>query len=201
MSNEDTLKLIGKVLPPGIHADRDAIHVAVLPVISDEEYICAGMRLNFKYGSRTNVVRAKGREYDDPGVGIADPFLIEEVKLGQRFFMFMKPGSVTGMRHHWNHAGVDTVFPEESESEKWMRTFAQKWNFNYEELIQEASASDQRGEGGYDYNHYIVAMGRDLHSASELGEDHDLFWRHLEVLTGKKFNDKHQRNFGWSCSC
>ena len=136
MSNEDTLKLIGKVLPPGIHADRDAIHVAVLPVISDEEYICAGMRLNFKYGSRTNVVRAKGREYDDPGVGIADPFLIEEVKLGQRFFMFMKPGSVTGMRHHWNHAGVDTVFPEESESEKWMRTFAQKWNFNYEELRQ-----------------------------------------------------------------
>lgn len=51
------------------------------------------------------------------------------------------------------------------------------------------------------WGRYIVAEGHDLHSAGELGEDYDLFWEHLEGLTGEQYDDDHRRGLGWSCTC
>lgn len=82
------------------------------------------------------------------------------------------------------------------QSEKWLRDFAERWNFDFPELIRAASAAATPTT----YN-YAVARGIDLHSPRELGQDHDLFWSHLEVYTGKRFNVEHQRLFTWSCSC
>ena len=81
-------------------------------------------------------------------------------------------------------------------SEQWLRAFAEKWNFAYDDLLREASASSND-----EWERYITAYDIDLHSAEELGEDHDLFWSHLEVLTGKTFDHPHRKRFGWSCSC
>lgn len=53
--------------------------------------------------------------------------------------------------------------------------------------------------GGED--NYVTAHGQDLHSAGELGEDHDKFWDNLEIYTGKKFDGVHRERFGWSCTC
>ena len=81
-------------------------------------------------------------------------------------------------------------------SERWLRTFADRWNFNYDDMVREASALST-----IEWDNFITAQDTDLHSAEELGEDHDLFWSHLEVLTGKTFDHPHRKRFGWSCSC
>ena len=79
-----------------------------------------------------------------------------------------------------------------SEAEAWLRAFAERWHFNYDEMIA----------GGLEEEGYVVAMGRDLHYASELDPgDEEAFWRNIQILTGKKFDPVHRQRFGWSCSC
>ena len=160
-------------------------------MIADEDYLHAGQPLRLAYGTHT-LAKAAHVLDDDNCIGIADPFLsYRGIRKGQKFWCFLKPGTVVGMRHHWTHPAFDQVPPSSGESEKWLRQFADKWNFDYDEMIAEAQNPDG----------YVVARGIDLHSADELGGDCSLFWMHLEALTGKEFDDEHQKNFGWSCSC
>lgn len=165
---------------------RDAIHIAILPVIAEADFLSAGEQIGFVYGT-TNMVKA-----DPNGIGVVDPFLHDMIRKGDRFWMFLMPNTITGLRHEWTHPGVDNQPVSKSESEKWLRVFASQWNFNYNEMIENAS-----GEEGQ----YITAQGVDLHGRSELGADHDLFWQHLEAMTGKRFGEQHREEFIWSCSC
>jgi len=183
MTNQER---IGKLLDAD--ATRDAVHIAVLPVIADAD-IYPGEQVKLVYGTTDRAVRAG---YNRPGIGVADPFLKDYIEAGQRFFVFIHPNTVIGMRHVWEHPAIDNVQFPINASELWLRQFADRWNFDYDELIQGAQA----GAGGY-----VVASGMDLHSGTELGPDHDLFWTHLENLTGKTFEVEHRQNFGWSCSC
>jgi len=34
---------------------------------------------------------------------IVDPYLAEEVEAGQRFWLFLYPDTITGLRHIWSH--------------------------------------------------------------------------------------------------
>lgn len=182
MTNQER---IGKLLSD--EATRDAVHIAVLPVIA-HQIIYPGDRVKLVYGTTDRVARATS----DTSIGVADPFLENRVEEGERFFVFIHPNTIVGMRHVWQHPKIDNVEFPTNASELWLRQFADRWNFDYNQLISEAIA----GAGGY-----AVAQGMDLHGASELGADHDLFWSHLENLTGKKFDVEHRVNFGWSCSC
>jgi hypothetical protein len=181
--------------------EKDAVHIAVIPLVAGERFY-PGDR--FTCNSGTDVaMRYSGKDY----IGVVDPFLSMRVEVGEKFWGFIKPGTVTGMRHEWQHPAFDYISKNKggvvpgvndtsikiniSESEAWIRDFCDQWNFDYNTLIKEASHP-----GGY-----IVADGIDLHCAGELGEDHDLFWKHLENVTGKRFNDEHRQDFGWSCSC
>ena len=73
---------------------------------------------------------------------------------------------------------------------RWLMDFADRWQLIYDDMIAEAM------RGGT-----ITANGVDLHSAAELGPDHDLFWKHLQELTGECFDEAHRKRFVWSCSC
>jgi hypothetical protein len=179
---------IGQILTD--ETDRDAIHVAVLPVISGENYLGAGDRIGIAYGTKNIVVRKPD------GIGIVDPFLQRTIHKDEKCWMFIQPNTVENLRHDWRHPAIDDVKPATDEHELWLRQFADRWNFDYAEMIAQASAAANR----YGDN-YITAMGIDLHSKDELGADHDLFWEHLEKLTGKFFTDEHRDNFVWSCSC
>lgn len=169
---------------------RDCIHMAIMPCVCGEG-LYPGVRVNLLYGTTDVIVASRGGNH----IGIVDPFLeLPEdtvlIQSGQRVWVFLKPGSITGLRHDWD---APCLHPDTTgDAEKWLRQFAQRWHFDYDEMIQEATQE----EG------CIVADGVDLHGASELaaGEE-DCFWTHVETITGKKFNAKHRKFFRWSCSC
>lgn len=171
---------------------RDAVHFAILPVIIDDEYAYAGNNVEFTVGS-TEKVRTCHR-HGNPGLGIIDPFLQESLRMGDRCWLFLHPNSVQGMRHEWFHPDIDDPAPISSESERWLRTFANSYGMDYDEVLEIA-----QGQGE---DNYFCANGRDLHSRDELKDgEYELFWSHIEKITGKVFDGNHRHNIGWSCSC
>lgn len=88
---------LGKIIPPAQPAHRDAVHVAVLPVVADQD-LSAGDRVGVRNG------RASRRF--QPHIGVVDPFLTDAVLVDQRCYVCLFPGTVTGMRHHWTHPSV-----------------------------------------------------------------------------------------------
>ena len=76
---------------------RDAIHIAVAPVM-------AAVRLS--PGQHVGLVQEGNVELVGPcehTLGVVDPFLTAEVEPGQRFWMFLYPGTITALRHVWTH--------------------------------------------------------------------------------------------------
>jgi hypothetical protein len=76
---------------------RDAIHVAVAPVT-------AAVRL--APGQHVGLVQEDNVELVglcDHTIGVVDPFLAAEVEPGQRFWLFLYPGTISGLRHVWSH--------------------------------------------------------------------------------------------------
>ena len=71
----------------------------------------------------------------------------------------------------------------------------------YTGTANEVAQALSDGDYNKDYERYVVAQGRDLHTKKELGEDHDLFWEHLEKMMSKKFDETHRNGMGWSCTC
>lgn len=87
---------LGRLIDDGDRR-RDAIHIAVAPVT-------AAQRL--APGRHVGLVRADDLELvgpcDNP-IGIVDPFLAADVEPGQRFWLFLYPGTITALRHVWTH--------------------------------------------------------------------------------------------------
>ena len=105
MSNEDTLKSIGSILAGAAMPPRDAVHIAVAPVraahrIRPGQLVTAPSKEGYvEVGTKAN------------SVGIADPFLEKAVNTGDVFWVFLRPGSISGLNHVWQHPD----FPDEGE--------------------------------------------------------------------------------------
>lgn len=101
----DTLSLLGKIITgPAV---RDAVHVAVAPVTA---------RHRILPGQRVKVENGLASLTTTPGHGIADPFLREPVEAGQKFFVWLYPGTVTSLVHHWTHPAFDPALPINEEA-------------------------------------------------------------------------------------
>src|SRR5579864_2205 len=75
---------------------RDAIHIAIAPVT-------AARRLS--PGQHVGLIEKGNLELVGPSesnIGVVDPFLAHEVEPGQRFWLFLYPGTITGLRHVWS---------------------------------------------------------------------------------------------------
>src|SRR5690349_11004258 len=82
---------------------RDAIHIAVAPVT-------AAARLS--PGQHVGLVQEGNLELVglcECNIGVVDPFLPTDVEPGQRFWLFLYPGSITGLRHIWTHPAFAAV--------------------------------------------------------------------------------------------
>ena len=84
---------------------RDAIHIAVAPVTASVR-LSPGMHIGLVSDDNTELVGPT----ENP-IGIVDPFLETDVELGQRFWLFLYPNSVTGMRHVWAHPAFKARIP------------------------------------------------------------------------------------------
>ena len=74
---------------------RDAIHVAVAPMTS---------AYKLTPGQRVNVVGGQAFPSDRlDSTGIVDPFLAGAIQPGYAFWMLVTPGTVTSLRHDWEH--------------------------------------------------------------------------------------------------
>jgi len=76
---------------------RDAIHVAVAPVTAAAR-LAPGQHVGLVQDGNTELVGPCDRV-----IGVVDPFLAADVEPGQRFWLFLYPGTITGLRHVWTH--------------------------------------------------------------------------------------------------
>ncbi len=191
MSN-DTNKMIGKLLDAT--AQRDAIHIAVAPVIATHA-LKPGQSIML---AKNDPTRATSIDFDKQSIGIVDPFLLRDVIAGERFFMFLVPNTITSLRHDWTHPAFKDVVVDrstsardpEGASKRWIEEYAPSIDQDYESLI---AAAHKHIGGGWEMDNSEAYK-----NASD--EDWKTFWKHYEIVTGEKVADD-ERYAPFSCSC
>jgi hypothetical protein len=173
---------------PSKYADRDAVHVAVIPMIAGEKLLP---------GTHVSVVDGKCFASGNL-VGIVDPYRAHHViKEGESFWLCLYPKSVTSIRHHWTCPAIPASSKEEGAvdklaSERWLRAYAETVSPYYKEDGAAFTAlidGLKKGE--------VFYYGRDLHYFGDLNDADELRF-HAERYLGIRINwDK----FSFSCSC
>lgn len=89
---------------------RDAIHIAIIPVVASERlYPGESVELFGKTEKGLHYIR----KVQDSGIGIVDPFLKEPVKFGDCVYLFLNPYTITSLRHVWTHPAFTAAsFPD-----------------------------------------------------------------------------------------
>lgn len=205
----DALETLGMIIDET--AKRDAIHLAVEPVVAKERLYP---------GDHVSVDGRKCRPYEGDAVGIVDPFLAVESVLvaktpnglrdsglrpGERFWLVLYPRQITSLRHVWEHPAFppseiqvkQEVDSEIEKSRKWIQDFADSVKLHYDVLMQGAHDWVYSLEDGrcWAYGDFLI-LGSHLEGKSVPPE----FWTHYEIVTGKEIKDDIKRNF-FSCYC
>lgn len=166
----DALDTLGTIIGEG--EKRDAIHLAVEPVVASER-LRPGEALNFTADGLAQ------RGGTNP-IGIVDPFLTRDVEAGERFWLVVMPRQITSLRHVWEHpsfplsgeTGVAVAAPgsaptiDRAESERYLRQYVDPDYMTLDDFAN-ACATDR-------WDGVIVAQGHDEHGLVP-GE----FWIHL----------------------
>jgi hypothetical protein len=188
MANEPEL---GKLIEGD--ASRDAVHIAICPVVAAEK-LAPGQDIGFVEGNRERVEAVIGPALAHRRLGIVDPFLRTLVYPEQRFYMFLMPRTITSLRHEWTHPAFE-VSPEvrqQSESETWLREFAERCGFAFDAMLEHAETWLQHGEHETQYG-----TERARNEFCEVTPE--MFWSHWETFTGRKPPNK--TDVFYSCSC
>jgi hypothetical protein len=171
-------------------ANRDAIHIAIAPVVADEK-LSPGQDIGFvDYGNPEKV------GHSISPVGIVDPFLKHMVFPGQRFFMFLYPNTVTSLRHHWTHpafseAPKPVIDQRVEDAKAWLTEFAKELNMErWDDLVD--VVKDCMSTGDY------FRLGFD--TPDRVYSDRREFWRNYEIVTGERVDDTDD-TLPFSCSC
>jgi hypothetical protein len=200
-THTDALATLGTILAnDDASAQRDAIHLAVLPVI-------AGQRLNA--GQHICLIndKAYGAAKDVHNlVGIVDPFVKGPVCVGERFWLVVYPRQITSLRHVWSHPSFPDAQPlalTEAEGKriatavaealttgpqkKLLMDFADSIGVSYGRLMDAAEDYQERGE-------YL-----------NLGDNEGVeictgFWEAYEAVTGKVVAPDMKDSF-FTCAC
>lgn len=162
-------------------AARDAIHIAIAPMIAAED-LSPGEHVGLVTDDREKAIRAA-----EP-IGIVDPFIKDKVRCGERFYLFLYPNTITALRHEWTHpAFAGTGGPAET-SKAWIADFALRHlGISGERMMQAADA--------------MVLCDDYTRDDTETykGVSFDEFWKHYEIVTGRKPPEYGGAPF--TCSC
>lgn len=90
----DALAVLGTIIDETV--GRDAIHLAVEPVVAAEK-LFPGQDVGIDSADGKATARAAKL------VGIVDPFLKGPVYPDQRFLLVVYPRTITSLRHVWEH--------------------------------------------------------------------------------------------------
>lgn len=175
-------------------ARRDAIHVAVILVTAKEK---------LKPSQKVD----KNGSTEDKLVGIVDPYLEKPVLPGQKFWLFLKPKTVTSLRHVWTHPdfeeekeefiskeNMDKLVDEVSKkpSIQWIEDFASEIGQSYELLM--AGASKYLNFGDYTYDNSERYKNIPYTKWKE-------FWSHYEIINETKIPKHTKEDNFFTCSC
>ena len=72
---------------------RDAIHIAVAPVVAAE---------TLSPGQKVKMVNGRAEASSNPD-GVVDPFLPGPIFTGGTFWLMLFPNTITSLRHEWTH--------------------------------------------------------------------------------------------------
>lgn len=186
---------LGQLAPPS--EVRDAVHMAVVVVQLGGDFLV-------EPGTAVKLT-ADGKavhcdDYQD-AVGIVDPFLRCEVIPGEWFYLCLKPGVVSSLRHVWAHPAFPLpgpLSPQDSKatSKAWLEGWAQAARVSLEHPTYGLLAEIDKG---------TVCFGiTDFSELLEGSEDDNTqpfsaeFWRHYEQYTGK-LRPKHAIQFRCAC--
>lgn len=176
---------------------RDAIHIAVAPVVASES-LRPGDDVGFTGSDNESV----GSVVDGKSIGIVDPFLkVNRVKKGERFWLYLYPGSIQSLRHEWTHPAFSNK-PEQSKADavssvrvgieetakRWIADFAASVGSDYDEIVSAAHAYLNHGD--------YLCRGGQFEGESVPAE----FWIHFGNATGRIVSPSEQGSF-FSCSC
>ena len=92
--------------PPAPDAARDAVHVAIAPVVAETQMMRA-QRI------RVDGTHARAVSAAEHANAIVDPWITNDVEAGELVWVLMNPGTITAIRHHWQHPDVRDV-PDEA---------------------------------------------------------------------------------------
>lgn len=186
----DTLKL-GYLVSPENENKRDATHIAVAAVEAGEN-LTPGTHVGFLADGKTG---KKGKN-----IGIVDPFLRVNVKRGDKFWLYLYPGSITSLEHKWTHPAFSDKIEQKSNtsistSEAWMRKWAAEHMsedyYGDSGKLSEDIAFSNAIEAGYNLSVGSYESARDY-------IDNE-WWSHWEIITGCKRPPEDSRYF--SCAC
>lgn len=176
---------LGKIID-GTTQQRDAIHIAVAPVIAVEG-LMPGQHIALTGEGQETV----GLGTDErPAIGIVDPFLKFPIRPGERFWMFLYPNTITSLRHEWSHPAFSAIKAATEGSQAWIEAFAAEMDQTYSRLMgaaqrwveyEDYTRDDEEGYKSVDYAKWPI------------------FWKHYEIVTGTKVKD-HEATF-FTCSC
>jgi hypothetical protein len=177
---------LGKLIEGEAH--RDAIHVAIAPVASDE-LLYPGQHVGLIDGSTDKVSSKAGRM-----IGVVDPFYQGPIYPGRRFWLALYPRTITSLRHEWTHPAFEAVANTRGESEAWMRSFSERTGLSYAMVMEYA-------------NDFLDTGDRFIQSGSEAARNavydvgSEVFWKHFEAITGRKADDVQRESSPYCCSC
>ncbi len=132
----DALETLGTIIDET--AGRDAIHLAVEPVVANHQLHAGEHVGRMEDGTFSRFV--------EPTLGIVDPFLKLPIEKGERFWLVVYPRQITSLRHCWTHPAFPEVVTKPTDraaSEAWLRNFADTTDApSYEEMIAASSYCD-----------------------------------------------------------
>lgn len=179
MSNINPL---GKV--PRITAQKDAVHIAILPAIAGE-ILAPGQFV------KINEYNKAVFSYQD-SIGVVDPFLRHAILEGNRVYILLHPNTITSLRHDWTTAKpLPTLHvPTTEEAKDWVAEYAQTSDIglDYSSLMKAA-------DDFLNYCDYLCEGDR--WEGVYLSED---FWDYYEIITGRNVPEDDRGSF-FSCSC